>query len=86
MGNRRKLMLPPAQVGEAELEEIVKIGLVGQQAKLLVDRGGDEASGQLVGEYSDLDKARMARTPRTAPECKFSVSSIYSCANSGYFS
>lgn len=70
IGNRRKLMLPPAQVGEAELEEIVKIGHAGQQAKYLVDRGGDEASGQLLGEYSDLEKAKMARTPRTAPECR----------------
>ncbi|GJJ11999.1 hypothetical protein Clacol_006237 [Clathrus columnatus] len=68
IGKRRKLMLPPAQVGETELEEIVKIGHAGEQAKSLVNRGGDEASGQLLGEYSDLEKAKMARTPRTAPQ------------------
>ncbi|KAF8522122.1 pre-mRNA splicing factor component-domain-containing protein [Hysterangium stoloniferum] len=68
IGKRRKLMLPPAQVGEAELEEIVKIGQAGENAKALVTRDGDEASGQLIEEYSDLDKARMARTPRTAPQ------------------
>jgi pre-mRNA-splicing factor CDC5/CEF1 len=70
IGKRRKLMLPPAQVGEVELEEIVKIGQVGENARALVTRDGDEASGQLIEEYSDLDKARMARTPRTAPQRK----------------
>ena len=68
IGKRRKLMLPPAQVGEAELEEIVKIGQAGETARALVGREGDEASGQLLGEYEGLEKARMARTPRTAPQ------------------
>ncbi|KAF8582097.1 hypothetical protein K439DRAFT_1512567 [Ramaria rubella] len=68
IGKRRRLMLPPAQVGEAELEEIVKIGQAGETARALVGRDGDEASGQLLEEYGELDKARMARTPRTAPQ------------------
>ncbi|KIJ37733.1 hypothetical protein M422DRAFT_60924 [Sphaerobolus stellatus SS14] len=68
IGKRRKLMLPPAQVGEAELEEIVKIGQASEQARALVTRDGEEATGQLLEEYSELDKARMARTPRTAPQ------------------
>lgn len=68
IGKRRRLMLPPAQVGEAELEEIVKIGQAGENAKALVGKEGDQASGQLLEEYGELDKARMARTPRTAPQ------------------
>lgn len=67
IGKRRKLVLPEAQVGEAELEEIVKIGQAGQNARALIGEGS-EASEQLLGEYDGLEKARMARTPRTAPQ------------------
>lgn len=66
---RRKLVLPEAQVGEAEMEEIVKIGMAGMEARNLV--GGDDpesASANLLGENEGLglEKARMARTPRVA--------------------
>lgn len=67
IGRRRKLVLPAAQVGEAELEDIVKIGQAGENAKALVS-GGSEATGNLLSDYEGLDKARMARTPRTAPQ------------------
>ncbi|KAJ4488275.1 pre-mRNA splicing factor component-domain-containing protein [Lentinula aciculospora] len=67
IGRRRKLMLPAAQVGETELEDIVKIGLAGENAKALVG-GGSDASGRLLSEYEGLENARMARTPRTAPQ------------------
>ncbi|KAI4294519.1 hypothetical protein K525DRAFT_261515 [Schizophyllum commune Loenen D] len=67
IGRRRKLMLPPAQVGEAELEDIVKLGMASENAKALVE-GGTEASGRLLGEYDGLESAKMARTPRTAPQ------------------
>ncbi|KAJ3929217.1 MAG: pre-mRNA splicing factor component-domain-containing protein [Lentinula lateritia] len=63
----RKLMLPSAQVGEAELEEIVKIGQAGENAKALVG-GGSDASGRLLSDYEGLENARMARTPWTAPQ------------------
>lgn len=68
IGKRRKLMLPTAQVGEAELEEIVKIGQAGQNARALLQDGqgeGSEASAQLFGEYEGLEHAKTARTPRT---------------------
>ncbi|KAJ1309933.1 hypothetical protein OPQ81_006692 [Rhizoctonia solani] len=70
ISKRRALVLPAAQVGEAELEDIVKIGQAGQSARALMnDEGqGSEASGQLLGEYEGLSHARMARTPRTAPQ------------------
>ncbi|KAJ7098181.1 pre-mRNA splicing factor component-domain-containing protein [Mycena belliarum] len=67
IGRRRKLMLPTAQVGEAELEDIVKIGQAGENAKALVE-GGSDASGKLLSDYEGLENARMARTPRTAPQ------------------
>ena len=52
IGRRRKLVLPSAQVGETELEEIVKIGRAGEEAKSLVT-GGTEATGILgVGKFA----------------------------------
>ena len=38
IGERRKLVLPTAQVGEAELGNFVKIGQAGENAKALVGR------------------------------------------------
>ncbi|KAI0259969.1 pre-mRNA splicing factor component-domain-containing protein [Gloeopeniophorella convolvens] len=67
IGRRGKLVLPAAQVSEAELEEIVKIGQASENAKALVG-GADDPSGQLLGEYDNLERAKMARTPRTAPQ------------------
>lgn len=67
IGRRSKLMLPPAQVGEKELEDIVKIGQADENAKALMG-STDDPSAQLLGNYEGLDKAKMARTPRTAPQ------------------
>ncbi|KDQ59393.1 hypothetical protein JAAARDRAFT_56409 [Jaapia argillacea MUCL 33604] len=67
IGRRRQLVLPSAQVGESELEDIVKIGQAGENAKSLVG-GGSEASGGLLSDYEGLERAKMARTPRTAPQ------------------
>lgn len=67
IGRRRKLVLPSAQVGEAELDDIVKIGLATENAKALAT-GGSDASGKLLGDYDNLESAKMARTPRTAPQ------------------
>lgn len=72
ISKRRKLNLPAAQVGEAELEEIVKIGQAGENARALMNVEGNEAaqaSGRLLGDYQGgLEMAKMARTPRTAPQ------------------
>ncbi|KAF8633706.1 hypothetical protein AX17_004364 [Amanita inopinata Kibby_2008] len=67
IGRRRKLALPAAQVGEVELEEIAKIGQASETAKTLVE-GGIDASARLLSDYENLEKARMTRTPRTAPQ------------------
>ena len=64
---RRKLNLPTPQVGEQELEEIVKIGQAGEMARGLVGESGNEATGRLLGDYEGLERAKMARTPRTEP-------------------
>lgn len=72
VGRRGKLMLPAAQVGETELEDIVKIGQAGENTKALVE-GGSDASGRLLSDYEGLEKARMARTPRTAPQCTLNL-------------
>ena len=61
---RRKLNLPVPQVGERELEDIVKIGQAGESARDLVT-GGTDATGRLLGDYESLGQARMTRTPRT---------------------
>ena len=75
IGRRRKLVLPSAQVGENELEDIVKIGQASENAKTLVD-GGSDASGKLLTDYEGLESAKMARTPRTAPQRKSSFLTI----------
>jgi pre-mRNA-splicing factor CDC5/CEF1 len=63
---RRKLNLPQPQVGEAELEDIVKIGRSNRAARDMV--GGEGAAGELIGDYDALSRARSAKTPRTAPQ------------------
>ncbi|KAK4701783.1 pre-mRNA-splicing factor CDC5/CEF1, partial [Phenoliferia sp. Uapishka_3] len=68
ISKRRRLVLPGPQVGESELEEIVKIGQAGENARAMVDESGNEASQGLLGEYSALGHAKDARTPRTAPQ------------------
>jgi hypothetical protein len=62
--------LPTAEVGEAELENIVKVGQGGENAKALVGDGSD-TSGGLLSDYKGLDAARMVRTPRTAPQRRY---------------
>ncbi|KNC96786.1 uncharacterized protein SPPG_07992 [Spizellomyces punctatus DAOM BR117] len=61
---RKKLVLPAPQVSESELEEIVKIGAAGENAKAIVDT--DSASASLLGDYSTSFRAPTPmRTPRT---------------------
>ena len=40
--------------------------------------GGGDASGRLLSDYEGLDRAKMARTPRTAPQRKFPLLSLVS--------
>lgn len=65
---RRALVLPAPQVGDGELEDIIKMGLAGEQANSsAISRDNDTTRG-LVGSYSNLVGQTPIRTPRAAPE------------------
>jgi pre-mRNA-splicing factor CDC5/CEF1 len=66
ISKRRKLELPAAQVGEAELEEIVKMGHAGQVAREMVG-SGNETTDRLLDNQEGLMPQRNLRTPRTTP-------------------
>ncbi|KAJ3281679.1 Pre-mRNA-splicing factor cef1 [Borealophlyctis nickersoniae] len=62
---RKPLLLPSPQVGEGELEEIVKIGYAGETAKAIVESETPTASTGLLADYSALRTGGPMRTPRT---------------------
>jgi pre-mRNA-splicing factor CDC5/CEF1 len=63
---RVPLSLPAPQVGEADVEDIVKMGKHGQRAIEDVTQDGGATRG-LLGDYS-MTSATPIRTPRAAPE------------------
>ena len=64
---RRGLVLPAPQVGEAELEDIVKMGMLGERA--ITGTGGDNIATQgLVGNYSSITSSTPIRTPMAPKE------------------
>lgn len=65
---RRALNLPAPQVGDVELEDIVKMGLMGEQAHRLAGEGDNEATKSLVGSYTGLTGSTPIRTPRAPPQ------------------
>ncbi|KAF1349071.1 pre-mRNA splicing factor cef-1 [Delphinella strobiligena] len=65
---RRGLVLPAPQVGESELEEIVKMGLAGERANLAAGGSDNDATRALIGNYSDMVAATPIRTPRAPQE------------------
>ncbi|RCH85330.1 Pre-mRNA-splicing factor cef1 [Rhizopus stolonifer] len=67
IAKRRKLVLPAPQVGEQELEEIVKSGFAGESAKNLVLESEVDATQGLVGDYAFTPNTLAARTPRAPP-------------------
>ncbi|KAF2266897.1 hypothetical protein CC78DRAFT_559177 [Lojkania enalia] len=64
---RRALVLPAPQVGEAELEDIVKMGMAGERA---ITSGGSEnaATQGLIGNYSSIAQNTPIRTPQAPKE------------------
>lgn len=64
---RRALVLPEPQVGEGELEDIVKMGMIGERAGQMARESENDATRGLVGSYSSLNTGAPIRTPR-APE------------------
>ncbi|KAL6706498.1 Pre-mRNA-splicing factor cef1 [Coniothyrium glycines] len=72
---RRALVLPAPQVGEAELEDIVKMGMVGERA--ITAGGGDNIATQgLVGNYSSITGNTPIRTPMAPKEEDFVANEI----------
>ena len=65
---RRALVLPAPQVGDSELEDIVKMGLAGEQANQLAQQGDNETTRGLVGNYSSMVGSTPVRTPRAPPQ------------------
>ncbi|KAA6409164.1 MAG: pre-mRNA-splicing factor cef1 [Lasallia pustulata] len=65
---RRGLVLPAPQVGETELEEIVKMGLTGERAHRLASEGENEATKGFIGNYTGIVGGAPIRTPRAPPQ------------------
>ncbi|KAK3825570.1 MAG: pre-mRNA splicing factor component-domain-containing protein [Benniella sp.] len=63
---RKKLVLPAPHVGEAELEEILKIGSTAEDAKALADVSENEATKNLIGTYKSAGANLPTRTPRAS--------------------
>jgi pre-mRNA-splicing factor CDC5/CEF1 len=64
---RRGLVLPAPQVSESELEEIVKMGMMGERANMMARESENDATRGLVSNYSTINTNAPIRTPK-APE------------------
>ncbi|KAI5463267.1 pre-mRNA splicing factor component-domain-containing protein [Mariannaea sp. PMI_226] len=64
---RRALVLPSPQVSEGELEEIVKMGKMGEAANMRARESENDATRGLVSTYSTINSNAPIRTPK-APE------------------
>lgn len=63
---RRALVLPTPQVGEGEMEDIIKMGMAGDKAtKMSAD---EETTRGLIGNYTSVVGQTPIRTPRAPPE------------------
>jgi pre-mRNA-splicing factor CDC5/CEF1 len=65
---RKALVLPAPQVGEAELEEIVKMGMIGERANVIARSSENDATRGLVGTYNTVNTGAPVRTPRAPPQ------------------
>ncbi|CAK7562329.1 MAG: Pre-mRNA-splicing factor cef1 [Sporothrix epigloea] len=66
---RRSLVLPAPQVSESELEEIIKMGAIGERANQLARTSENETTRGLLQDYSTIQgTGGPIRTPRAAPE------------------
>ncbi|XXG94127.1 Pre-mRNA-splicing factor cef1 [Hypoxylon texense] len=65
---RRALVLPSPQVSDGELEDIVKMGMMGERANLLAQTSENDATRGLVNTYSTLNVQTPIRTPMAPPQ------------------
>lgn len=63
---RKPLVLPQPQVGEGEMEDIIKMGMAGNKASKMV--GDEETTRGLIGNYTPMVGATPIRTPRAPPQ------------------
>jgi len=61
---RRALVLPAPQVSDGELEEIVKMGMIGERANMLARESDNEATRGLISNYSTINTGAPIRTPK----------------------
>ncbi|PNY29675.1 Pre-mRNA splicing factor CEF1 [Tolypocladium capitatum] len=64
---RRALNLPAPQVGDGELEDIIKMGKMGEAANAMARESDNDATRGFVNSYSTLNTNAPIRTPK-APE------------------
>ncbi|OTB07503.1 hypothetical protein M426DRAFT_19845 [Hypoxylon sp. CI-4A] len=65
---RRALNLPAPQVSDGELEDIVKMGMMGERANLLAQNSENDATRGLVNTYSTFNAQTPIRTPMAPPQ------------------
>lgn len=65
---RKSLNLPAPQVGESELEDIVKMGMIGERAARRAGDGDNDATRGLVTSQSGIVGSTPIRTPRAPQE------------------
>ena len=65
---RRSLNLPAPQITDSELEDIVKIGMTGEQANRLAIEGDNDATRGFVSNTNGLVGSTPMRTPRAPPQ------------------
>ncbi|KAI1408890.1 pre-mRNA splicing factor component-domain-containing protein [Hypoxylon sp. FL1857] len=65
---RRALVLPSPQVSDGELEDIVKMGMMGERANMLAQASENDATRGLVNTYSTLNSQTPIRTPMAPPQ------------------
>ncbi|KAL9610800.1 MAG: hypothetical protein Q9167_004500 [Letrouitia subvulpina] len=65
---RRSLVLPAPQVGESELDEIVKAGLASEEANRIARAGDNEATKGFVDNSTSVIGGMPIRTPRAPPQ------------------
>ncbi|KAK5657736.1 hypothetical protein OQA88_2809 [Cercophora sp. LCS_1] len=61
---RKTLVLPAPQVSEGELEEIVKMGMIGERSNKMARESENDATRGLISDYSTLNTNAPIRTPR----------------------
>ncbi|KAH7328136.1 pre-mRNA splicing factor CEF1 [Stachybotrys elegans] len=64
---RRALNLPAPQISEGELEDLIKMGKMGEAANTMARESDNDATRGLVGSYSTINSGAPIRTPK-APE------------------